>query len=509
MSISASAGTLTLLLLGQLNTGQFWPTLLYWGMGNLLGIVLVTPLILLWRRRSQAALSAWGTFEAALVIGASLVVGQAVFIGWFPDTLGLLARQGYWMFFFITWAAIRLGTRWVVLLLCCIAVQAMVGAHNGVGFFANSLARNRSAEVWFYMMSLSLVGMALSTYLAELRRAADELRIAAIAFDGQIGMFVMDANRTVIRINRAFSRITGFTAEDIVGRSPQTLLPGDPATQQGNDKAWAEVLRSGSAQREVLHRHKGGSDFPALASVTAVKNNQGSITHFVGTVASIVDAKRQEQQRLINEAAHRDALIREVHHRIKNNLQGIIGVLGQYARAHPETEEPIRQAIAQVQGISVIHGLRGRADPASVQLCELTSAIAAEVAALWQTPVRVDLPQPWAACTLAEQEAVPMALVLNELIQNAVKHGGKTHADTRVSLEKLDQPDQVLITIFNTGTLPVEPPERAPSHTGMKLVQSLLPRSGAQLHQRQCAHQVMTELRVAPPVIRLKKAIAT
>lgn len=50
VSVSACLGALTLLWLGQLGVGQFWPSLLHWWMGNLLGIVLVTPLVLLWRR---------------------------------------------------------------------------------------------------------------------------------------------------------------------------------------------------------------------------------------------------------------------------------------------------------------------------------------------------------------------------------------------------------------------------------------------------------------------------
>lgn len=98
-----------------------------------------------------------------------------------------------------------------------------------------------------------------------------------------------------------------------------------------------------------------------------------------------------------------------------------------------------------------------------------------------------------------------MALVLNELIQNAVKHGGKLHGDTRVSIKKGEQPDQVFVTISNTGTLDAKPQRGGQSHSGLKLVQSLLPRSGVRLDQRQVAGEVVTELRVDPPVIALKK----
>ena len=503
-SVSACVGTLTLLWLGRLGANQFWPSLLHWWMGNLLGIVLVTPLVLLWRRWPR--LNPWPQRlpEATLVLGVSLLFGQVVFLEWLADSLGLVARQGYWMFFFVTWAAIRLGSHGVVLLLCTVAVQALLGAHNGVGFFANDLVNERSTDLWFYMMSLSLVGMSLSAYLAELQRTADSRRIAAIAFECQEGIVVMDAEGSILRVNQAFTSITGYTQDEAQGQTT-AMLRSDRHSAAFYDAVRDEARRCGSWQGEMWHRRKNGEDYPDRVTFTAVRDDQGQVTHFVGNFTDATTARLQEQQRLHNESLHRDALVREVHHRIKNSLQGIIGVLRQCAQNYPQTAEPIRQAIGQVQGISVIHGLRGQSNPSSVQLCELTQAIASEVSALWQAPVAVDLPQPWAACTLAESEAVPMALVLNELIHNAVKHGGKAHGDARITLRKAEQADHVLITITNTGQLAPPGQQAKDSQAGLKLVKSLLPRSGTEFDLQQVGHQVVTTLRVTPPVIRLLK----
>ncbi|MGZ5781711.1 MAG: hypothetical protein ACXWIN_12250, partial [Burkholderiaceae bacterium] len=59
-----------------------------------------------------------------------------------------------------------------------------------------------------------------------------------------------------------------------------------------------------------------------------------------------------------------------------------------------------------------------------VQACELTTAIAAGIESLWKTPVTVEIPDCEAPYIITEAEAVPLALVLNELICNAIKHGG-------------------------------------------------------------------------------------
>lgn len=356
--------------------------------------------------------------------------------------------------------------------------------------------RNEANEIY------ALCG--ISTDITARKQAEEERRIAAIAFECQEGLAVMDANSNFLRVNQAFTQITGYSQQELQGKT-SAILRSNRHPASFYEENWREARRNGLWQGELRFRRKSGKDFPAWVTLAAVKDEVNEITHYVGTLTDATNLQLQEEKRLTNEAEHRDTLIREVHHRIKNNLQGIIGILRQFAQQHPQTAEPIMQAIGQVQGVSVIHGLRGRTDPSSVQLCELTSVIAAEVSALWQTPVRVDLPNPWTACTLAEQEAVPMALVLNELIVNAVKHGGKAHGDTCVSMRKGENSDLVLTTISNTGTLPTQAEPGANSHAGLKLVRSLLPRSGVALRQKQMAHQVITELEIRPPVISMKK----
>lgn len=340
--------------------------------------------------------------------------------------------------------------------------------------------------------------------LETLAQREEELHIAAIAFECQEGMAVLDAKSQFLRVNGAFTQITGYSQQELQGKT-SAILRSERHPVSFYEGHWREARRNGLWQGELWFRRKSGEEFSVRVTLTAVKDEINEITHYVGNLTDATNLQLQEEKRLAAEAAQRDTLVRQVHHRIKNNLQGIIGMLRQFAEQHPETAGPIKQAIGQVQRISVIHGLRGVANPSSVQLCDLTSAIASDVSALWQTPVNVDIPSPWAACPLAEEEAVPMALVLTELIVNAVKHGGKAHGDTCVTLRKGQQPDSVLTTISNTGTLPTKAEREAKSHAGLKLVRSLLPRSGVALTQKQVAHQVVTELEIRPPVISMKK----
>ncbi len=142
--------------------------------GNAIGIVIVMPLLLVWRHPRREWLQPHSAAEASLILGLSFLVGQVVFIDWLHDSLGQIAR-GYWMFLLITWAAVRLESHGVVLILTATSIQGLIGAQLGTGFFFNDIGKTHLANYFFYMLCLAVVGMALATYMTARKRAEREL----------------------------------------------------------------------------------------------------------------------------------------------------------------------------------------------------------------------------------------------------------------------------------------------------------------------------------------------
>jgi two-component system, sensor histidine kinase PdtaS len=227
----------------------------------------------------------------------------------------------------------------------------------------------------------------------------------------------------------------------------------------------------------------------------------GEITHYVGNFTDVTSGYMREEERLRRETEQREALVREVHHRIKNNLQGVIGILRAFGHAHPQMQAPIDQVVGQVQSIAVIHGLQGRASMDQVRACELARAVCEGVASLWHADIRFEAPEDWLPCVLARGEAVPVALVLNELVLNAVKHG-TPGAPVRVVLQAAHEPGvpRIRILIENQGQWQARPGAR---QIGLELVQTLLPADGAWLSRKETGHGVQTCLELGPPVISL------
>jgi PAS domain S-box-containing protein len=357
--------------------------------------------------------------------------------------------------------------------------------------------RNEKGEIY------ALCGIA--TDITKRKLVENALQIAAIAFETKEGIMVTDANNIILRVNHSFTRITGYSAEQAVGQTPRLLRSGHHNTDF-YAAMWKTINTTGSWDGEVWNRRKNGGVYPEHLTITAVTDDYGLLTNYVATLTDSTETKLLEQQRIAEESSHRDALVREVHHRIKNNLQGVTGVLRNFATQHPESAVPMAAAISQVQSIAIIHGLQGRTLSAKVRLCELTSEIAANNQSLWNTAISVDIPPNWIPCLIAETEAVPIALVLNELISNALKHGGLAKG-INISLRHEPQPNMVQVTITNPGHLPADFDfsKSSVTGTGLLLVSSLLPKKGASLSFESIDEVVSVRLELGPTTISLEK----
>ncbi|MFZ5630632.1 MAG: bifunctional diguanylate cyclase/phosphodiesterase [Spirochaetota bacterium] len=171
--VGALSGAATLRLAG-IAPQDFWHNLQYWWMGDSLGVIVLTPLLLIWRRRPANGYSAAQWFEAALGLTAMILVGQVVLGGWNLAGLNVYTR-GFILFIFITWAAVRFGRHATSLAIAIIIVQIMIGLVNGQGYFANMSRVITFGTVWLYMTAIAVTGMALAIYIYEGRSLNREL----------------------------------------------------------------------------------------------------------------------------------------------------------------------------------------------------------------------------------------------------------------------------------------------------------------------------------------------
>ena len=271
---------------------------------DIIGVALITPFMLVhWNERFLMPQKI-NFIKNSLLIVAIFLVGQFVFIGWGSEYFRAM-QYGYWLFFFVTWTAICAGARGVTLVLLIITIQAMMGAAQGTGFFAQDIANSGLQNCMAYLMVLSTVGIALATYASEAREREDSLRIASIAFDSQEGILIADAAGNIIKTNHAFRELTGYTQDEIVGKN-FSMIRSERHDADFYANMWSEINTTGSWSGEIWNRRKSGDVFPAYLTITAVTNQEGIVTNYVGAFNDITEQKRLSE--IIWHQAHFDQL---------------------------------------------------------------------------------------------------------------------------------------------------------------------------------------------------------
>ncbi len=133
-------------------------------------------------------------------------------------------------------------------------------------------------------------GIAIIRDITERKQAEEMLRIGAIAFESQAGMIVTDPNAVILRVNRAFTTLTGYSAQEVLGQMPNLLSSGR------HDKTffqalWGSLKKAGYWQGEIWNRRKNGMIVAEWLTIFAVTAPDGSITHYVGTYSDITENK--------------------------------------------------------------------------------------------------------------------------------------------------------------------------------------------------------------------------
>jgi PAS domain S-box-containing protein len=304
--------------------------------------------------------------------------------------------------------------------------------------------------------------------------------------------------------NRAGEKLLGYSRNDMLGKSDYDFWPKEQA--DGFTAADRNALASEEIT-EILEEKISIANGEARYLSTwkiALHEESGEPTHLLGISIDITERKQIELDlQRARELLHRNVLVKEVHHRIKNSLQGVASLLRQQAEETPEASAALLKAIARVRSIAVVYGLQGEAN-SQVALCDLVRAICRNLQEETKQPLRVETAPHFKPVLLAETETVPIALIVNELLFNAVKHIGSEQADQAIHIIMQGSENEMNFIVYSVhGKLPqnFDFTEGRGLGTGLTLVKSLLPPTGANISIANAGGGVRAELRLTSPVL--------
>ena len=253
----------------------------------------------------------------------------------------------------------------------------------------------------------------------ELRSARDFARNIIMSSLDMI--ITTDSSRRIVEFNRAAREVFGYTPDEVTGKLVDMLF----AKPEDAGSLYETVLLTGRYTGEITSVRKSGDTFPSLLSASLMKDHNGKIIGVVGNLRDITMHKKQQED--LNNALHtKEMLIREVHHRVKNNLQIISSLLMLQSDLieNERYRDIFQESIDRIRTMSVIHEMLYKSDDlGQIDSQEYLGTICENIRKSYvDESSRITLNVDFEEMNCDVERAIICGLILNELISNALKH---------------------------------------------------------------------------------------
>ena len=339
-----------------------------------------------------------------------------------------------------------------------------------------------------------------------LRRSEARLKQLISMSPAAIFSFSLDPTFATTYISENVTAQLGWAPSEFTGSPSFWFDHLHPDDQAAASEAVARIASDGRYVCEYRFRHKDGG-WRWMHDESQVVHDADSTPREAIGIWMDVTAKREEtEERLQRALRQRDALVREVHHRIKNHLQGIAGLLREKMPAYPAVAPLVESVVAQMKSVALVYGLQNGVDTA-VSLGGMLAAICASLEGLLSCRIVRKWDAEQDGCVrVAANEAVPVAVALNELVFNAIKHCERNAGVAAVEVDYSEHGLRAEIHIANRGILPrgFDYARGAGCSTGLDLVKTLLGPKGNALALWTRGNMVETVLTLEEPLVALR-----
>jgi PAS domain S-box-containing protein len=290
------------------------------------------------------------------------------------------------------------------------------------------------------------------------------------------GIFMIDRNGTITFANNQLARMLGFALDEIVGKPVFSFLPPDV-----KDKAKQEIEseRIGEVtQREAIMLRKDGSQLSGLMVTTPVLDARGMS---IGGIAAVIDiTERKQMERVVLASLkEKEILLKEIHHRVKNNLQIIASLLSLQSRYI--TDENVLNALKEsqnrVKAMALVHERLYRSEnPSEVALSDYLRYLIDNLFRFYgANPQKVRMTFDAGDVKVDINKAIPIGLIINELVSNSLKHAFPEGKPGELSITVISDGEAIVMIVRDTGPgIPADFDWRNTKSLGLQLVISLV-----------------------------------
>lgn len=285
--IATTVGTTSLALFGSIPGEAYLPVWWTWWVGDLVGVLVFTPLVMASGRETLFKWTSWRVVEFLALFVLCTAVGRIIF----EDVARVNYLMAYALIPFLIWCAFRFSIREVTILTFSFSAIVFVGMAAHFGPFAGPITTESVFLLQGFIGIITIMGLAMTIEVHQRKRLYEDYqktydRFMGIYKSSKDAIEYSTLDGVLIDVNEAFLKLTGYTKEELIHRRKyQDLTP--QKYHEFDEKVVSEILRTGQfAEYEKEYMRKDGSNVPILLTVFVVKGSDGQP---VGLAAIIKD----------------------------------------------------------------------------------------------------------------------------------------------------------------------------------------------------------------------------
>lgn len=325
----------------------------------------------------------------------------------------------------------------------------------------------------------------LQNELAEKAAAFDQVRKFSKGIEQSPNSIVItNANSVIEYVNPYFTELTGYTLEEAVGKNPSILQSGH-TSKEIYIEMWEKLLKNEIWHGEFLNKKKNGDLYWESASIGPILDKSGNTTHYIAIKQDITDQKKRDKEQK-DSLDEKEVMLKEIHHRVKNNLQVISSLLNMQVEQyeHPEAIEAINTSRNRVKAMALVHeSLYRSRNIGKTDFREYLMMLAKNIYSSYGISLdKIELNVESSGAEFGLDTIIPLGLILNEAISNSLKHAfppeekGKINISLKpvYSEHNINTIEYYVLTIKDNGRgLPEKFDHQNTGSLGMSLLTSL------------------------------------
>lgn len=300
-------------------------------------------------------------------------------------------------------------------------------------------------------------------------------KLSTILMQIHESVIITNLNGSIEFVNQSFIKTTGYQKNEVIGKNPKMLSSG-LTPKDVYSKMWKQITKGEIWMGEFQNKKKNGELFWQAVTVSPIRNKNGKVSHFVAVQLDITD-KKAKDEKLLNALTEKETLLKEIHHRVKNNLQIVSSLLKmQSERINDTTALTIlKDSHNRINSMALIHkALYSYNNYSSIDygkyIVNLIDGLRASFNA-YNVKFSVKAEDIY----LDIQTAIPCGLIINELVTNSLKYAFRGSPNDTIIIEiiKNSRSNFVLSVADNGVGLPANIDVENTSTMGYELISLL------------------------------------